>query len=89
MLNFFAVNAGNGYINRRVGMFEIYFLYQKQVNGIFWLLHRLFLLYQKHKICYFFFSLRGGTFRVKVPQKRGGSDSPAPLNGLGFHPKTP
>ena len=30
-----------------------------------------------------------GTFRVKVPQKRGGSDSPAPLNGLGFHPKTP
>jgi len=24
-----------------------------------------------------------------VPQKRGGFDSPAPLNGLGFHPKTP
>ena len=48
-----------------------------------------FLLYQKHKICYLTVSLRGGTFRVKVPQKRGGSDSPAPLNGLGFHPKTP
>ena len=45
--------------------------------------------YQKHKICYYTVLLRRGTFRVKVPQKRGGSDSPAPLNGLGFHPKTP
>ena len=24
MLNFFAVNAGNGYITRRIGMFEIF-----------------------------------------------------------------
>ena len=50
---------------------------------------QILLSYQKHKICYFTNSLRGGAFRVKVPQKRGGSDSPAPLNGLGFHPKTP